>query len=119
MNSLTLGFFYVCGMAWALAECCIQASNGNSIPLILFTIIFTVIFSILGCLDLSEKALNTTGLITASLLGVVLLGFAFASCRGSGSLIVGIPKVALALAFLAGSFSGILSADNSGEASEH
>ena len=118
MNSLSLGFFYVCGLAWALAECCVQASAGNSLPLIIFAIAFIVIFAIFGCLDVSDKAINLTGIITASDLGLVLLGFSLASCKTSGA-IVGVPKVFFALMFLLGSFSGILAQEDSSEAGEH
>lgn len=114
MNSLTLGFFYVCGMAWALAECCVQASDGNSLPLVIYLVAFLVVFSILGCLDLSEKTINMTGLVMAGVMGVVLLAFSFASWKSSGT-IVGLPKVLAASAFLAGSFSGILGAGDSKE----
>ena len=118
MNSLTLGFFYTCGFAWALAECCVQAAAGNPLPILLFTVAFTVIFAIMGCLDVSEKVVNFTGIVTASVLGLTLFAFSFSSVMNSGSVLVGAIKVFFALAFVVGSFAAILAADDSDEAEE-
>jgi hypothetical protein len=107
MNSLTLGFYYTAGLAWVLAECCIQASAGNSLPLVIYSIGFIVIFGILGCLDLPDKTINLTGTILAAVLGLVLLAFSFASWKTSGT-IIGLPKTLVALTFLAASFSGLI-----------
>lgn len=119
MNSLTLGFFYVCGFAWVLAECCVKAAAGYPLPILIFSVAFLVIFSILGCLNLSENLINLTGIVTASLLGLALFAFSFSSVMASGNLLVGGIKIFLALMFVIGSFATILAAEDSGAAAEH
>lgn len=75
MNSLTLGFLYVCGFSWLFCEVCVGASNGAWAPLILFVIFFTVMFSVLGCIRLSEKAVNTAGPIFSILIGLGIAAY--------------------------------------------
>lgn len=70
MNSLSLGFFYVCGLSWLLCEVCVSASNGNWIPVILYTIGFTLMFAILGCLRISDKAVETAGPVFSVVIGL-------------------------------------------------
>ena len=73
MNSLALGFFYVVGISWALAETCIIAANGNWTPLIIFLVGFCLMFSILGCARVSDKAVHLWGGIFAILLAIGLV----------------------------------------------
>ena len=76
MNSLVMGFLYLCGMAWCLCECVMLSVAGNSTPLWLYITLFWVMFGILGCLDLSDRTINGAGAVLAVLLGVSLLIFA-------------------------------------------
>lgn len=77
MNSLTLGFLYLIGLGWLLSEVSISASGGNWTPLWLFLAFFVVMFSVVGCLPLSERAINLSGAVSAIIigLGIVLYGF--------------------------------------------
>jgi hypothetical protein len=70
MNSLSLGFVYACGLSWLLCEVCVSASNGNWIPIILYTIGFTLMFAILGCLRISDKAVETAGPVFSVVIGL-------------------------------------------------
>ncbi|MDF2375561.1 MAG: hypothetical protein P1U81_04930 [Verrucomicrobiales bacterium] len=70
MNSLSLGFVYACGLSWLLCEVCVSASNGNWIPVILYTIGFTLMFAILGCLRISDKAVETAGPVFSVVIGL-------------------------------------------------
>jgi len=77
MNSLSLGFLYICGLSWLLVEVCLSASDGNWTPLVLYTIGFTVMFAILGCLPLSDRVVNLSGPIFTLIIGagIALYGF--------------------------------------------
>lgn len=89
MNSLSLGFIYACGLSWLLCETCISASNGNWLPLILFVIGFTVMFAVLGCLKISDKAVETAGPVFSVIigLGIALYGIGSLDASILGSLI--------------------------------
>ncbi|MEM9280606.1 MAG: hypothetical protein AAGA96_02160 [Verrucomicrobiota bacterium] len=93
MNSLTLGFLYVCGFSWILCETCVSASNGNWIPLILFVIGFTLMFALLGCIPLSEKAVNITGPVFSILIGGSIAAYGLLAFV-DGSLIGGLLRFA-------------------------
>ncbi|MCH1409814.1 MAG: hypothetical protein L7V87_12325 [Verrucomicrobiales bacterium] len=86
MNSLSLGFLYVCGLSWLLCEVCVSASNGNWTPLWMFLIFFTLMFTILGCWPLSGKAIDAVGPIFAALMGVGIILYGFG---GFGASVVG------------------------------
>ncbi|MEX2580424.1 MAG: hypothetical protein WD342_15305 [Verrucomicrobiales bacterium] len=77
MNSLSLGFLYLIGLAWLLCEVSMSAAGGYWTPLWLYLAGFAVMFAILGCLPLSDKAINTAGPVFSVLigLGIVLYGF--------------------------------------------
>lgn len=79
MNSLTLGFVYLCGLSWLLCEVCISASNGNWTPLILFVLFFIVMFAVLGCLRISTRAVELSGPVFSILIGLGILMYAFSS----------------------------------------
>ena len=81
MNSLSLGFFYICGLTLLLVDVCLSASAGNWTPLTLFTIFFTVMFAVLGCVKISSKAVDSAGPIFAILIGVGILAYAIASIQ--------------------------------------
>ncbi|MEC8825610.1 MAG: hypothetical protein VXX36_07460 [Verrucomicrobiota bacterium] len=83
MNSLTLGFVYVCGFSWLLCEVCVSASNGLWMPIGLFVVFFTVMFSVLGCIKLSDKAVNASGSIFAILIGASIAAYGLASFGAS------------------------------------
>ena len=85
MNSLTLGFLYVCGFSWLLCEVCVSASNGSWMPLGLFVVFFTVMFSVLGCIKLSDKAINAAGPILAILIGVGIAAYGITSFGASAA----------------------------------
>tara|TARA_R110000850_G_scaffold273357_3_gene409644 strand:+ start:225 stop:572 length:348 start_codon:yes stop_codon:yes gene_type:complete len=108
MNSLTLGFLYVCGFSWLFCEVCVSASNGSSMPLVLFVLGFIVMFSVLGCIRLSDKVVNVAGPIFSILigLGIVAYGFGAFGISGLGAalrIIGGILMIALGgVAFLVG-----------------
>ncbi len=73
MNSLTLGFFYVVGLSWLMVETSLMAGDGSWGPFWLFLAGFAVMFSVLGCLPLSDKAVNKVGSVFAIIVGVALL----------------------------------------------
>ncbi len=77
MKSLTLGFFYIAGISWALAEACIIAANGDWTPLIIFLAAFVLMFSTLGCVPLSNQKVDFLGGIFAILLALGLVFFTF------------------------------------------
>ncbi len=79
MNSLSLGFIYVCGLSWLLCEVCVSASNGNWTPLLLFTLFFIVMFSVLGCVKISDRAVELSGPVFSILIGLGILMYALAS----------------------------------------
>ncbi len=79
MNSLSLGFFYICGLSWLLCETCVSASNGNWTPLILFLVLFVLMFAILGCLPISAKAVDTAGPVFAVLIGAGIIAYGVTS----------------------------------------
>ena len=103
MNSLSLGFFYVCGLAWCLTECCIRAMAGNSLPAVLFLVAFVLIFSIFGCLNVSGKAVKLIESVTAIALAVSLLLF---SLQTGG--FMGAVKIVLSLAFILGAVVSVM-----------
>jgi hypothetical protein len=69
MNSLSHGFLFLCGLTWLLCEVCVGAGAGYWTPVWLYLAGFTVMFSIMGCLPLSEKTINTAGPIFTILIG--------------------------------------------------
>lgn len=79
MNSLTLGFVYISGFSWLLCETCVSASNGNWMPLILFTVFFILMFAILGCVRISDRAVETAGPVFSIIIGLGILMYAFGS----------------------------------------
>lgn len=95
MNSLSLGFAYICGLSLLLAEVCIGAGNGNWTPLWLFLLLFALMFAILGCLPLSNKAVDKAGPIFSLLIGIGILAYAFESF-GAGSYLAGFLKLVAA-----------------------
>ncbi|MEM1442363.1 MAG: hypothetical protein AAGF67_08475 [Verrucomicrobiota bacterium] len=70
MNSLSLGFLYASGLSWLLCEVCVSASNGNWMPLILYTIGFTLMFAILGCMKISDRAVEKSGPVFSVVIGL-------------------------------------------------
>ncbi len=70
MNSLSLGFVYATGLSWLLCEVCVSASNGNWIPIILFSLGFVVMFAVLGCMRISDKAVETAGPVFSVVIGL-------------------------------------------------
>ncbi|MEO0417116.1 MAG: hypothetical protein AAF226_19445 [Verrucomicrobiota bacterium] len=98
MNSLKMGFFYVVGWSWALCETCVIASNGNWMPLILFTIYFVLTFSILGCMPISDAAVSRAGGFLALLLGIGLVAIALGTLKVSAG--YGIMKLIFAIPFV-------------------
>jgi len=73
MNSLTLGFFYLVGLGWLMGETCLMAGNGSWGPLWLFLAGFALLFALIGCLPLSDHAVNKIGAISAIIVGLALL----------------------------------------------
>ena len=89
MNSLSLGFVYATGLSWLLCEVCVSASNGNWLPLILYTVGFTIMFSVLGCVKISDKAVEASGPVFSVIIGVGLALYGMGSFDASlvGSLL--------------------------------
>lgn len=89
MNSLSLGFIYATGLSWLLCEVCISASNGNWVPIILYSIGFTIMFAVLGCIKLSDKAVETAGPVFSVIigLGIALYGVGSLDASLLGSLL--------------------------------
>lgn len=77
MNSLSLGFLYLIGVAWLLCEVCVSASGGNWTPLWLYLIGFIVMFAILGCLPLKTRTVEIAGPIFSIIIGVSILAYGF------------------------------------------
>lgn len=73
MNSLTLGFFYIVGLSWLMVETSLMAGDGSWGPFWLFLAGFAVMFSLLGCLPLSDSAVNKVGAVFAIIVGAALL----------------------------------------------
>lgn len=92
MNSLSNGFLYVVGFGWALTECCLLAVAGNPTPILLFLLVFVLAFAILGCVPLSDRAVNLAGAATAALLALSLVLFSFGTLFG-GAPVFGILKL--------------------------
>jgi len=69
MNSLSHGFFFLVGLTWLLCEVCVGAGAGYWTPVWLYLAGFCVMFAIMGCLPLSEKAINTAGPVFTILIG--------------------------------------------------
>lgn len=107
MNSLPLGFLYLIGLGWLLAEVCVSASAGNWTPLWLFLAFFVAVFATVGCLPLKDKSVNRAGAVSALVIGlwIVLYGLGSfdSSIPGAFARIVGGLAVAAmgALGFLA------------------
>ena len=99
MKSLTLGFFYLAGLSWALAETCVIASNGNWTPLILYLIGFILMFSILGCIRISDRAVDLWGGIFAILLAVGLVYLSYVTWTTGAVALAGV-KTIFAIAFV-------------------
>lgn len=119
MNSLTLGFFYVCGMSWALAECALRAAYGNPLPLLLFVLAFVVVFAIMGCLPVSDKTINTTGSVGAVLLAVTLAVFTLESWTGHAPLLASLLKTVFMAIFAAGAILPFVSKNETAGHSRH
>jgi len=83
MNSLTLGFLYLIGLGWLLAEVSISASGGDWTPLWLFLVFFIVMFAIVGCLPLSDKVINLSGSVSAIIIGLCIVLYGFGSFDSS------------------------------------
>ncbi len=107
MNSLTLGFFYVVGLSWALSETCVIASNGNWFPLIVFGLLFVLMFSVLGCLRISAKAVEVWGGIFAVALSFLLLYMAVSTAM-AGATVLAVVKGVFAVAFVIVGFLSLL-----------
>ncbi len=77
MNSLSHGFLFLCGLSWLLGEVCVSAGAGFWTPAWLYLIGFIAMFSLMGCLPVSEKTINTAGPVFTILIGgaIVLYGF--------------------------------------------
>ncbi|MDF1823858.1 MAG: hypothetical protein P1U68_04400 [Verrucomicrobiales bacterium] len=89
MNSLSLGFIYACGLSWLLCDVCISASNGNWIPIIAYSIGFVIMFAVLGCLKISDKAVEAAGPVFSVVigLGIALYGVSSLDASLLGSLL--------------------------------
>lgn len=83
MNSLSHGFLFLVGLSWLLCEVCVGAGAGYWTPVWLYLAGFTVMFTIMGCLPLSEKAINTAGPIFTILIGAGIAYYGVAAL-GSG-----------------------------------
>lgn len=101
MNSLSNGFLYLVGYGWALTECTLCAVAGNWLPFILFFLAFAVTFSVLGCLPLSDAAVDRFGAISAALLAITLIGFTVVTF-GHGQMGLGLLKLVGSVIFALG-----------------
>lgn len=119
MNSMSNGFLYTLGFGWALIECCLLAVAGSFLPLVLFALAFVVVFSVLGCIRLSDAAVDKFGSITAVVLALVLMIFT-AQTFAAGSIGMGLVKLFFALVFVAGAVVVFTSKNTaSGHAAHH
>jgi hypothetical protein len=82
MNNLSHGFLFLSGLTWLLCEVCVSAGAGFWTPLWLFLIGFTVMFAIMGCLPLSERAINTAGPIFTLVIGASIALYGFGAFGG-------------------------------------
>ncbi len=83
MNTLSHGFYFLAGLSWLLGEVCISASGGFWTPLWLFLLGFTVMFTVMGCLPVSEKTINTAGPLFTILMGASIAIYGIAAFQGS------------------------------------
>ncbi|MEM7699979.1 MAG: hypothetical protein AAF236_16410 [Verrucomicrobiota bacterium] len=72
MNSMSMGFVFVCGVSWLLCEACNFAGQGNWWPFWAYIAYFTLLFSIMGCIPLSDTAINLWGAIFSVGMGAAL-----------------------------------------------
>ncbi len=117
MNTLTLGFLYTVGMGWALCETCVTAGTGNWLPLIGFLTVFTVFFSVVGCLEVSDKTVNTMGSAVVLLMAATLLVYAIDSRTISPGVFV--LKTISAIILAVASFFSLLSNLGKGSSAQH
>lgn len=92
MNSLSNGFLYVLGFAWALTECSLHSVAGNHWPILLYLLVFILAFSVLGCLNLSDSAVNKFGSLISAVLAVSLVVFSILTITG-GEFLIGVIKL--------------------------
>jgi hypothetical protein len=118
MNSLSNGFLYVVGFGWVLAECCLVAVAGNSTPILLFLLAFVLIFSILGCLNLSDAAVNKVGALSSALLAASLVIFSIGTIT-AGAPVFGVLKLLAAAVFVIASLVAFTAKSDSHAAHHH
>lgn len=75
MRNLNGAFLYITLVGWCLVECVFLATMGVGFPLLLFTVGFLLVFSLLGCLNLSDRATDLVGGISTAImaLGLVII----------------------------------------------
>lgn len=114
MNSLSLGFFFLIGLAWLLCETCVSASAGYWTPLWIYLAGFTVMFAIMGCLPVSTRTINTAGPIFTILIGAGLLLYGVGAF--GGGVIGGLVRVIGGVAMVAMGVIGFLNRDEEAKA---
>jgi hypothetical protein len=116
MNSMSHGFVYLSGLSWLLCEVCISASQGFWLPVIAFLIGFILMFAILGCLPLSNRAIDRIGPIFTALIAAGILYYGVTTF--SQSMVGGSLRIVGALMVLGVAVGGYLTA-HQGEKAAH
>ena len=75
MNQFLYATAFVSGLAWFGGECMILSANGSPWWFLLYFLAFIVVFVVLGCLDISDAAINKFGALVSVVLAVGLVLF--------------------------------------------
>lgn len=110
MNSMSHGFVYLSGLSWLLCEVCISASQGFWLPVIIYLIGFIVMFAILGCLPLSNRAIDRMGPIFTAIMAAGILYYGITTF--SESMVGGSLRVVGALLVLGVAIGGYLTSQH-------
>jgi hypothetical protein len=76
MNQFLYATAFMGGLAWFGGECMILSANGSPWWFVLFFLAFLVAFVVLGCLNISDTAINRFGALVSVLLSAGLIIFA-------------------------------------------
>ncbi|MEM7147749.1 MAG: hypothetical protein AAF591_21780 [Verrucomicrobiota bacterium] len=75
MNQFLYATAFIGGLAWFGGECMILSAQGSPWWFILFFLAFIVVFVVMGCLNISEAAINKFGALTSAALALGLILF--------------------------------------------
>ncbi|MEM8954639.1 MAG: hypothetical protein AAGD22_10850 [Verrucomicrobiota bacterium] len=76
MNQFLYATAFIGGLAWFGGECMILSAQGSPWWFIIFFLAFTVVFAVLGCVNISDAAINKFGALVSVILAIGLIFFA-------------------------------------------